>query len=197
MVAVGIGSTLAAATWLGYSILQRAGVDRGTYLAARLLAETRRPDGDPAALRLRLARLPTVPAIPADRNIRLLAGAAAPAEGAAGAETTVYRCGDLYVQATTASTAAPSRGAGQDAAASAAAPDFSYALFGHAPRVRPSLRQLVQQQTKRFVITEDVERRLGYMRAAERSREVATVGLDARDLFRGAYRFCFRDYVSE
>jgi hypothetical protein len=170
MVAVGIAGALA--TWVGYSVFRRHQLDRSTFLTMQLLAETRRPDGDPSSLISRLSLLPTVKEIPKEHNIHFLAGV----EANERPSSTCYKCADsLYVQPSLDQT--------------------SYALFGTERRPTQSLRQLAQQHTRRYTVYEDFATRLDYMKGIHASKLDDDV--KAKQVLKGAYTFCFRDYVSK
>ncbi|GKY96301.1 hypothetical protein MPSEU_000589800 [Mayamaea pseudoterrestris] len=168
MVAVGIG---AVATWLGYSLMQRHYLNKGDFLAMQLLAETRQPYGKPTNVIPKLSRLPTVSELP--ENLQFLAGdESINCEGG-----TIYKCGNsLYCQPTRNQT--------------------SYSLFGVKPRTSLSLRQLAQKHTGRVTIYEDIETRYSYMQGIQRAKALEPTVVNASSVIKGAYTFCFRDYVN-
>ena len=90
MVAVRIG---AVASWLGYSFMQRQGLNRGDFLAMQLLAETRQPDGDMASMIPKLSQLPTITELP--NSVQVLGG---DFEGSnTSDDCPIYQCGEsLY-----------------------------------------------------------------------------------------------------
>jgi hypothetical protein len=174
MVALGVAGALA--TWFGYSAFRRQQLDRSTFLAMQLLSETRQPDGNPSSLISKLSLLPTVAEIPKKRNIQFLAGNQM-TDSPSSSSSTIYKCTDaLYVRPTADKT--------------------SYSLFGYKPRPTQSLRQLAQQHTKRFTIYEDITTRLAYMKGIQESQTL-DVDVEAKQFLKGAYTYCFRDYVSK
>ena len=171
MVAVGIG---AVASWLGYSLLQRHYLNRGGFLAMQLLAETRQPDGNMASMIPKLANLPTASSDASQSHeLQFLAG-----DKAEDSDAPLYKCGSsLFCRPTRNNT--------------------SYALFGYRPRTKQTLRQLVQKHTRNFFIYEDIDTRYSYMQGIREACSLQPTVVNATTLLKGAYTFCFRDYVSK
>ncbi|GKY98562.1 hypothetical protein MPSEU_000813000 [Mayamaea pseudoterrestris] len=172
MVAVGIA---AVATWVGYSLVQRHYLNKGDFLAMQLLAETRQPYGDPTKVIPKLSTLPTIPELPKEQQIQLLAGD--DDENDSSHDGTIYKCGDsLFCKLSRNQT--------------------SYSLFGIKPRAIPSLRQLVQKHSRLATVYEDFDTRYSYMQGIQQARTLEPTLVNASSVINGAYTFCFRDYVN-